>query len=89
MLVLAQNCGYKSIAELHSNEVSVTIDEFMKDDRYMKWEKNTKDRYKFEVIVKNCQDGIAKYIEPILEIIQNCVDPKQDPEMRADTLILV
>ena len=39
MMVLAKNCGYPNIAELHANEVSMLLDEFVKDKSYLKWNK--------------------------------------------------
>lgn len=69
MLELSKICGYTSIAELHSNEVSILIDEFSNNKSYASWNKYSRDRYKFDVIVRNCKEGIGKFLYSILEII--------------------
>jgi len=45
------------------------IGEFTKDLSYKNWEKTSKDRFKFDIIVRNCKDGIFKFMNEILEIM--------------------
>ena len=69
MFSLAKQCGYPSIAELHSNEVSILLDEFTKEKTYLQWNKYSKDRFKFDVIVRNCKEGVGKFMLTVLEIL--------------------
>ena len=69
MSSLAKQCGYPSIAELHSNEVSILLDEFTKEKTYLQWNKYSKDRFKFDVIVRNCKEGVGKFMLTVLEIL--------------------
>ncbi|EGR33969.1 hypothetical protein IMG5_029090 [Ichthyophthirius multifiliis] len=82
-------CGYQSISELHSNEVSMLLNEFTQNQSYKSWQKYSKDRLKFDIIIRNCGEGIEKFMDIILEILQSCVDLNQDVEVRLDTLIQV
>lgn len=57
MLKLSKLCGYHSVSDLHANEVSILLEEFTKNKSYMEWNKFSRDRYKFDVIVRNCKEG--------------------------------
>jgi hypothetical protein len=58
--MLAGKCGYKSINDLHANEVSVLFHEISEKKSYLTWNKYSKDRFRFEVIVRNCGKGVLK-----------------------------
>ena len=75
MLKLSKVCGYESISELHSNEVSILLDEFQKTKSYQSWNKYSRDRYKFDLIVRSCKEGIGKFLFTILEILQHNLNP--------------
>lgn len=82
MEILARKSGYCSVSELHSNEISVLIKEFMGNKSYQSWNKNSKDRFKFDVIIRNCKAGIAPFLSDILEIMKDVVNPQNDVEIR-------
>lgn len=82
MAVLAKKSGYSSISELHSNEISVLIKEFIESKSYLSWNKSSKDRFKFDVIIRNCRAGIAPFLSDILEIMKDVVLPQNDIETR-------
>lgn len=46
-------------------------------------------RYKFEIIMRNCKEGIIKFLPMIMKIIVSLSDNKHDPEVRMDNLILI
>jgi len=56
---------------------------------YVDWGKYSKDRFKFDVIVRNCKEGIPKYIEIIIEVIGACIQPEKEPELKFDMLNLL
>ncbi len=75
MQSLARVCGYPSIAELHANEVSILLDEFAKDQSYVRWNKQSRERQKFNVIVRNCKEGVARFMPLILQILHSVANP--------------
>jgi len=89
MQLLGAACGYSSVSELYSNEVSSMLDEFAASQSYLSWNRYSKDRRKFEAIVRNCKDGVARFLPIILTILHQGVDPKNEVEVRMDTLLLL
>lgn len=83
---LAKNCGYNSTSEFYSEEVKTVMYRFFEEKEYQSWNKFSKDRFKFEVIVRHCREGIPKYIEIIIDIISKCTEPDKDPELKFDML---
>lgn len=56
--MLALNCGYQNSSELYSVEISNIITEFEKSESYKDWNPYSKDRFKFDVIIRNCGTGV-------------------------------
>jgi len=54
MLLLAKNSGYTSVSELYANEVTMLLNEFMDSKSFLTWNKLSKDRLKFDAIIRNC-----------------------------------
>ena len=89
ILDLALNCGYVDIGGLYSNEVQHIFNDLYISKSYVDWGKYSKDRFKFDVLVRNCKEGIPKYIEIIIEIISTSIQPEKDPELKFDMLNLL
>ena len=89
MEVLAHKSGYKSVSDLHSNEISVLLKEFIINKCYMTWNKYSRDRFKFDVIIRNCKEGASPYLTEILEIIKEVSKPQNDLEMRFYKKLLI
>lgn len=87
MEILSKKSGYSSVSDLHSNEIAVLIKEFLGDKSYRSWNKNSKDRFKFDVIIRNCKCGIVPFLSDILEIMKDVVDPQNDIEIRYFSLL--
>lgn len=41
------------------------------------------------MIVRNCKQGIVKFMPTILEIIQTCLDPEKEVELKMDMLVIL
>ena len=51
--------------------MNILLTEYLEQDGYTKWNKYSSDRYKFEIIIRNCLQGVVKYIEPVMKILKN------------------
>lgn len=86
---LAKKAGYGTVAQLHSQEVGPILEKIIDTKEYRSWNKTTKNRFKFDSIVRNCHSEVSKFLSHILQILQFCIAPDSDIEMRMDTLVLV
>ena len=77
------------MSELHSNEISVFLAEILQRKVQINWSKSSKERFKFEVIVRNCREGIKPFLNEILQIIKDATNPANDIETRMDMLVLM
>lgn len=96
MELLAKNCGYTNVSELFSNEVSVVLNEYISSESYLNWNKYSSERhflfiirYKFEIIMRNCKEGVTKFLPLITKILISLANVKHEPEVRMDNLILI
>lgn len=89
MDILAKKSGYESITDLHTNEISVQLKEILENKSYVKWNRHSRERFKFDVIVRNCREGIGSVIDDVLEIIRESSIPDKDIELRMDMLVLL
>jgi len=89
MNVLAQNSGHRDIKELYSVEVSSILNSFYESKIYKTWDRNSKDRFKFNLLVKHCGRGLAEYLPIILEILEALVSQEADLETKFDALTLI
>lgn len=55
----------------------------------MNWNKTSKNRFKFDTIVRNCEGEAIKYISDILTVLEYCISLDCDIEIRMDTLVLL
>lgn len=60
----------------------------MKDD-FEKWNRNTSERFIFDMLVRRADTAVIDYWDQILEIIASCVDIDKDYELRMDMLGLI
>lgn len=56
---IAKSCGYSDAADMYSSEVKDIMDRWgILSKEYTEWNKFSKDRYKFEVIIRHCKEGV-------------------------------
>jgi len=86
---LALNCNYLSIHDLFLNEMNILLTDYLENAGYQTWNKYSSDRYKFEIIIRNCPEGVIKYIEPVMRILTAQCAKHQEVEVKMDSLILM
>lgn len=89
MKILATKAGFSSVAELHSFEVGPTLANLVESKEYTQWGKTSKNRFKFDTIVRNCQGEAVKFLPNILTVMEYCSSLECDIEIRMDTLVLL
>mmetsp|Transcript_32805 Transcript_32805/g.50091 ORF Transcript_32805/g.50091 Transcript_32805/m.50091 type:complete len:222 (+) Transcript_32805:631-1296(+) len=83
---LAKNCGVETSSDLFSVELAELLDE-MKES-YEDWDKNTPDRFIFDMLVRRSYTAVVDYWETILMIIAANIEHDKDFELRMDMLNL-
>lgn len=83
---LASSCGIESSSDLFSIELSALLEE-MKED-YENWDRNTADRFIFDMLVRRSFTAVVDYWETILMIIAANMEQDKDFELRMDMLAL-
>ena len=86
---LAQASGYQDAAGMYSVEVKEILEQMYLDKGYAKWEKTSKERFKFNVIVRFCSKGISKYMEIVVDVISKCTETAKDNTLKFDMLELL
>ena len=86
---LAKKGGFSSVSELNASEIGPVLDSMIKSKEYMQWNKTSKNRFKFDMIVRNCYSEVSKYLQDILLIFEFLMNPQSDIEIRMDTLVLI
>jgi len=84
---LAKNCGIANSDDLFSLELAQLLDE-MKES-YENWDKNTPDRFIFDLLVRRSLHAVVDYWETILMIIAANIENEKEYELRIDMLSLV
>ena len=79
---LAENTGYKSVSELYSQEVELILQGYTQTKSYEKWNKYSKERFKFGLIVTETKGELRHLIEHVLEIMEQCIKNDKDYEVR-------
>lgn len=86
--LLAKNCDLQDASDLFSCELEGLLLE-MKDD-FENWNRNTSERFIFDMLVRRADTAVVDYWDQILEIIAANVDPDtKDYELRLDMLSLI
>ena len=83
---LAHNCGIETSSDLFSIELATLLDE-MKES-YEDWNKNSPDRFIFDMLVRRSFTAVVDYWETILMIIAANIEHDKDFELRMDMLNL-
>mmetsp|Transcript_10035 Transcript_10035/g.16891 ORF Transcript_10035/g.16891 Transcript_10035/m.16891 type:complete len:364 (+) Transcript_10035:20-1111(+) len=84
---LAKNCEIDTSSDLFSIELAALLDE-MKES-YEQWDKNTPERFIFDMLVRRSQTAVVDYWETILMIVASNVEDDKDYELKMDMLNLV
>jgi hypothetical protein len=84
---LSVNCGLEKSSDLFSIELSSLLDDLQ--ESYEHWDKNTPDRFIFDLLVRRAYTAVVDYWETILMIIAANVEEDKDYELRMDMLNLV
>lgn len=56
---IAKACGYSNTADMYSSEVKDIMERYFLSKEYTEWTKFSKERFKFEVIIKHCNEGVV------------------------------
>lgn len=56
--MIAKACGYTDSADMYSTEVKEIMERYFLSKEYAEWTKFSKERFKFEVIIKHCREGV-------------------------------
>ena len=83
---LAKNCDIASSEDLFSIELAALLEEMK--ETYEDWNKNTPDRFIFDMLVKRSFTAVVDYWETILMIIASNIEHGKDYELRMDMLNL-
>lgn len=83
---LAHNCQIESASDLFSIELEVLLEEMK--ETYEDWNKNTSDRFIFDMLVRRSFTAVVDYWETILMIIAANIETEKDYELRMDMLSL-
>jgi len=86
---LALSSNFKAKNELYAHQVTGILREYVETKSYLKWDKNAKDRLKFDVIVRHCGSGVGDVLEYVMEILEYLVQPASDVEVKIDALALI
>lgn len=89
MSLLAQKSGFGSVAELHAAEIGPILMKTIQSKEYASWNRTSKNRFKFDTIVRNCSSEVSRFLQDILQIFEFLVGPQSDLEVRMDTLVLI
>lgn len=87
MQILAEFCGFTSLDQLYSLELSCILEKFR--DTHKQWKRNSPDRFAFDTYVRNGGIALDKHWIDILMIISTCCEAGRDIEMRIDMMILL
>mmetsp|Transcript_46400 Transcript_46400/g.53774 ORF Transcript_46400/g.53774 Transcript_46400/m.53774 type:complete len:558 (-) Transcript_46400:155-1828(-) len=85
---LAGYNGFMDVKDLYSFEVAKIMQGVFESQSYNKWDRTSRERHKFEVMVRNCGLGLSQILPGILEVIQALVRPDHEVEVKFDALVL-
>lgn len=78
-----------SVAELHAAEIGPILESMIKNKEYTQWNKTSKNRFKFDTIIRNCSSEASRFLQDILIVFEFMLNPQSDIEIRMDTLVLI
>ena len=59
---LAEYNGFTDLKDLYSFEVAQIMKDVFESQSYNQWTRTSRDRYKFDVMVRNCGLGVMQYL---------------------------
>lgn len=87
LIRLSEFCGFSSIEQLYSLELSCVLTKF--SSSHKDWKRNSPDRFAYDTYVRNGGIALDKHWIDILMIISTCCEADRDLEMRIDMMILL
>lgn len=61
----------------------------LKSKEYTSWNRTSKNRFKFDTIVRNCHSEVRRFLQEILQVFEFLINSQNDLETRMDTLVLI
>lgn len=89
LALLAEKGGYHSVPELHAAEIGPILSALLQNKEYTNWNKTSKNRFKFDTILRNCSSEVSRFLQDILQVFEFLLNPQSDIEVRIDTLVLI
>ena len=80
--LLGEFCGYQDVKDLYAVEVSSLMKDFFDSKQFEKWDNHSKERFKFDIIVRNCGKGLFEVFDIVLLILETMVATKTELEMK-------
>lgn len=74
--MLAKKGGYGGVAELNASEIGPALTNMIKNKEYTQWNKTSKNRFKFDMIIRNCYSEVSKYLQDILIVFEFLMNPQ-------------
>ena len=82
IMLLGEFSGFSNLTELYAVEISSILREFYDSKSYLQWHAYSKDRFKFDIIVRNCGKGLADVLDLIVEILEGMTSQNSDLEVK-------
>lgn len=89
LVLLSQKAGFANIADLNASEIGPILERMIKTKEYTNWNRTSKNRFKFDTIIRNCSSEASRFLQDILVVFECMVNPQSDLEVRMDTLVLI
>jgi hypothetical protein len=89
LALLSQKAGFASVADLNAAEIGPILERMVKTKEYTTWNRTSKNRFKFDTIIRNCASEASRFLQDVLQVFECMVGPQSDLEVRMDTLVLI
>jgi hypothetical protein len=80
--LLGEFSGFKNLNELYAIEISSIMTEFYESKSFLQWNAYSKDRFKFDIIVRNCGKGLADVLDMIIEILEGMTSQNSELDVK-------
>jgi hypothetical protein len=80
--LLGEFSGFKNLSELYAVEIASILREFHETKSYIQWTTYSKDRFKFDIIVRNCGKGLSDVLDMIIEILEGMTGANSELEVK-------
>jgi hypothetical protein len=78
LTLLSQKAGFGNIADLNASEIGPILERMVKTKEYTGWTRTSKNRFKFDTIVRNCCSEASRFLQEILQVFECMVSPQSD-----------